>query len=350
MDLKHLYSQYSHWQAPSNIALVKYWGKLPGVQIPANPSVSLTLNEAKTSAKVMVLPKEEKWIELFFEGQKMPSFVPKIEKFFNYVSQDLTWLNEVSFRLETKNSFPHSAGIASSASSMAALSCCLVELNEMYTGKKEDDFFQKASFYSRLGSGSACRSLYPQAAAWGKARSPECYSDLTFVDERATAIDVHSLFQNMYDTIFVVSSKEKKVSSRAGHGLMTNNPYAKARFDHALDNWNYALQWLKEGEWNHLGSLVEEEALSLHAMMMASRPGYLLMEPDTLVMIQKVREFRTQTGHALYFTLDAGPNLHLLYPQDEREACFHFIKECQKEMGATLIDDRVGRGPSKGQA
>lgn len=348
MNSQNLHDKSALWHAPSNIALVKYWGKLPGVQIPANPSVSLTLSQAKTKAKITVLPKREPWIELFFEGQKMPSFVPKIEKFFGHVGEHLSWLNEVSFKLETSNSFPHSAGIASSASSMAALSCCLVELDDLLHKRESTDFYERASFFSRLGSGSACRSLFAHAASWGKADSPDSFSSLKFVDERATAIEIHEKFKSMYDTIFVVSSKEKKVSSRAGHGLMSGNPYAKARFSHALENWNYALGWLKEGEWDHLGSLVEEEALTLHAMMMASRPGYLLMEPDTITLIHKVREFRSQTGHALYFTLDAGPNLHLLYPEEEREACYAFINQCQKELGGTLIDDRVGLGPMRG--
>ncbi len=353
MDYQKLYDQSASWEAPSNIALVKYWGKLPGIQVPANPSVSLTLTEAKTKAKITVFPKKEKWIELFFEGQKMPSFVPKIEKFFDHVSSYLPWLKEVSFQLETSNSFPHSAGIASSASSMAALSCCLVELDSLLNDHSDsftNKFYSRASFYARLGSGSACRSLFPYAASWGFGKAPGNYQlpdDQSFHNDSATPVEIHPLFQSMHDTIFVVSSKEKKVSSRAGHGLMDNNPYAKARFNHALENWSYALQWLKEGQWNHLGSLVEEEALTLHAMMMASRPGYLLMEPDTITLIHKIREFRVQTGHALYFTLDAGPNLHILYPEEERGPCFDFIQKCQREIGGTLIDDKVGLGPKR---
>lgn len=348
-DIKETPYFETSWQAPSNIALVKYWGKKEGIQIPANPSVSLTLSEAHTKARLSAYEGEGD-IDLFFEGQKMPSFLPKIKKFFGFVEQHLPWLKDFHFKLETSNSFPHSAGIASSASSMAAMALCLVDLEEKVIGKKREDFFERASFFARLGSGSACRSLFAHAASWGEALAPKAYSHHSFIDESATAIKIHERFENMHDSIFVVSKREKKVSSRAGHGLMDNNPYKEARFRHALENWNYCLEWLESGQWNLLGSLVEEEALTLHAMMMASRPGYLLMEPETITMIHRLREFRARTETEIYFTLDAGPNLHLLYPHDQREKSWEFIQECVAEFkgDAFVIDDQVGLGPVKG--
>lgn len=347
----------SSWWAPSNIALVKYWGKKEGYQIPANPSVSLTLSEAKTRVTLKAIRKspdhERPWIDLVFAGKKMPGFIPKIEKFFSHAAGELEFLNDFNFDLDSENTFPHSAGIASSASSMAAMALGLVDLEMAVTGKElsKEEYQSRASYFARMGSGSACRSLYPIAASWGEAveqgKNKVFGSDLF-----ATPVDCHKIYQDMHDSIVIVSGAEKRVSSRAGHGLMEEHFYGKARFKHAQYNWQYAMEWLKDGSWDHLGNLVEEEALTLHAMMMTSRPGYLLMEPKTIEAIHMVRDFRYRTEVPLYFTLDAGPNLHLLYPHSERAAVKEFLDELIPALGEGIyiLEDKVGLGPVKVQS
>ncbi len=336
------------WNAPSNIALVKYWGKKSGVQIPANPSVSITLDKARTEvfmkASFVESFNKDQWISLKFEGKEMPSFIPKIAKFFEYVSEYIPMLKSFRFTLETSNTFPHSAGIASSASSMAAMACCLVEfeqwlLADSYTRDKAK---LRASFFARLGSGSACRSIYAGAASWGELDNDFIKSS----DLYATQVDVHEDLLGLHDSIIIVDAKEKKVSSRAGHGLMGQHPYALARFEQAKQNWTYALGWLKDGSWDYLGAIIEEEALALHAMMMTSRPGYLLMTAQTVQAIDIVREYRFETGTPIYFTLDAGPNLHLLYPVSARKEALTFIEErlLPQLEGARMIDDQMGLG------
>ena len=333
------------WSAPSNIALVKYWGKKPGVQIPTNPSVSLTLEEARTTASLRVVgPRNDDWISLKFAGHSMPAFLPKIERFFTLASEYLPFLNDLSFSLETSNTFPHSAGIASSASSMAAMALCLVELEEQLTSKplEKEDFTKRASFLARLGSGSACRSLFPYCASWGAHIDGGS-------DEVASHLLPHDLFLNMQNTVVLVDQSEKKVSSRAGHGLMKGHLFAESRNIQAHENWALACKWLIDGSWDMLGSLVEEEALSLHAMMMTSRPGYLLMKPDSLKIIEAVRGFRVRTKVPLYFTMDAGPNVHLLYPMNEKEAVEEFIeREILKDAPhLSILKDHVGLGPRR---
>lgn len=331
------------WSAPSNIALVKYWGKKPGVQLPTNPSVSLTLEKARTKAVLNVLEKrDEEWISLSFQGQSMPAFLPKIEKFFTLVSEYFPFLKEASFSLETANTFPHSAGIASSASSMAAMALCLVQLEEVVSGKPlaKDEFLARASFFARLGSGSACRSIYPFSASWGLHSEGGS-------DEIASPVVPHAIFQNMKNTVVLVDQSEKTVSSRAGHGLMNGHLFGDSRNLQAKTNFELAHKWLLDGSWDMLGSLVEEEALSLHAMMMTSRPGYLLMKPESLRVIESVKNFRIKTKVPLYFTMDAGPNVHLLYPDSEKEVIQEFIKKeiLGKSEGLSILEDFVGLGP-----
>jgi diphosphomevalonate decarboxylase len=147
----------------------------------------------------------------------------------------------------------------------------------------------------------------------------------------------------------IVSGETKSVSSRAGHGLMEGNPYATARYAQANENIKNLLSALKSGDLDTFINITESEALQLHALMMCSNPSFILMKPNTLRIIEEVRNFRNETHIPLCFTLDAGPNVHLLYPESEAEKVEHFIKD---NLAAYCVDnkwiaDRVGDGPKK---
>jgi diphosphomevalonate decarboxylase len=155
-------NQYSHsiergnfqWSAPSNIALVKYWGKKEN-QIPANPSVSFTLKNCKTITKLAFAKKEKQdkfSFDLFFEGKPKEDFKPKIQKFLERIEIYLPFLKDYHFTIDTENTFPHSSGIASSASGMAALAMNFMSLEKsLNPSMTEEYFFQKASFLARFG-------------------------------------------------------------------------------------------------------------------------------------------------------------------------------------------------------
>ena len=167
-----------NWASPSNIALVKYWGK-EAIQIPKNPSISFTLKNAITKTRIKFSSREEKGqdfdFEIYFEGSRKDSFKPKINQFFNRIIDIFPFLHELKMEIHTSNSFPHSAGIASSASSMSALALCLCSIEKQLFEREmgQSEFLQKASYVARLGSGSACRSLYPKLAAWGTSEAVE---------------------------------------------------------------------------------------------------------------------------------------------------------------------------------
>ena len=338
------------WRSPSNIALTKYWGK-HGDQLPQNPSVSFTLSGAATDTTLHYRAREQSGegveVELYLAGQRRPDFEQKTRAYFERLLPVYPFLKQLSFRVETSNSFPHSAGIASSASGMSALALCLVSLEERLTGGVAGaEKMRKASYLARLGSGSACRSLYGGAAVWGALPGLEESSDeyAIPVTER-----LHSTFRDYHDDILLVSHSEKSVSSRAGHGLMEANPYAPARYAQARRRTDEMLTVLERGDLDRFGQIVESEALTLHALMMSSHPPYLLIEPNTLHLIRRIREFRADTNHPLYFTLDAGPNLHLLYPSSVAAEVKTFIRDqllyfCEDKR---YLADHVGRGPER---
>ncbi len=352
------------WKTPSNIALVKYWGKSEP-QIPKNASISFTLSNSHTitsidfkrkrhSELVSESQKEEELkqvqvdFELFFEGKKKDDFKPKIAKFFQRIETYCPYILEYEMVIRSENSFPHSSGIASSASGMSAIAMCLMSLERSLSEVEiSDDFInKKASFLARLGSGSASRSVEGPLVVWGNHPEIKGSSDLFGVQ---FPYKVHSVFHKYQDAILLVDKGEKQVSSTVGHDLMYNHPFANQRFEQANDNLSKISKILQNGDIDAFINLVESEALSLHAMMLTSNPYFILMKPNTLEIINAIWRYRNETGSKVCFTLDAGANVHVLYPENESENMIHFIenelsKFCQKNQ---YICDAIGLGAQK---
>ncbi len=303
---------------PSNIALIKYWGKYAG-QIPANPSISYTLNHCRTNTELEFLAGEGFSVQTFLAGKEELKFAEKIEKYFRSIEPYLPWILNGKYIIRTENTFPHSSGIASSASGFGAVAKCLMEVDDAFFGENGTEFkVKKASFLARLGSGSACRSLYDGLVVWGKTPEVDGSSDLFAV--RYPDSEVDPVFKDFNDWVLLIHEGEKSVSSTVGHGLMNTNPYAERRFQEAHENFTLLKEILRNGDMEGFIKLVEHEALTLHAMMMMSEPAFILMKTGTLAVINKIWEFRKSTGLQLFFTLDAGANVHLLFPSDGTES------------------------------
>lgn len=344
------------WSTPSNIALVKYWGKKDN-QIPANPSISFTLNNCKTitslafaknTRSVLSVTDSGFSFELLFEGKPKEDFKPKIQKFFERIERYLPFLKDYHFTIDTQNTFPHSSGIASSASGMAALAMNLMSLEKALsqnfgTEMTDEYFYQKASFLARLGSGSACRSVKGKVVVWGQHLNIQESADLFGV---AFPNIVHENFKNYQDTILLVDKGEKQVSSSVGHDLMHNHPFAERRFEQAHENLDKLISVFESGNLDEFIKIVESEALTLHAMMMTSMPYFILMKSNTLQIINAIWKYRTETKTPVCFTLDAGANVHVLYPESVKEKILQFIKAelvgyCQN---GQYICDEIGNG------
>ena len=357
-------SKYTHsiekgtfsWSAPSNIALVKYWGKIENqlneegeilTQIPANPSVSFTLNSCKTETKLAFVKKNNNGafsFDLLFEGSPKEEFKPKIQKFLERVEIYLPFLKDYHYTIDTQNTFPHSSGIASSASGMAALAVNFMSLEKLLNPEMTDDYFnKKASFLARLGSGSACRSIKGNVVVWGNHKNIIGSSDFFGVE---FPNKIHDNFKNYQDTILLVDKGEKQVSSTIGHDLMDGHPFAEKRFAQAHENLDSLIKIFESGVLSEFIKIVESEALTLHAMMMTSLPYFILMKPNTLEIINAIWKFRNETQIPVCFTLDAGANVHVLYPEDVKEEVLTFIKNnlvgyCQN---GQYICDEIGFG------
>jgi diphosphomevalonate decarboxylase len=318
-----------------------------------NPSLSITLKEAVTKTRLEYEydpGRKQTRLDFRFEGREAPAFRERISRFIRLIEPYLPWLPNTSMKIDSENTFPHSSGIASSASAMGALALCLIQAEADIAGPVEKtgnipgaESLQKASFIARLGSGSASRSIHPGLALWGKSGHWPGSSD----EFSIPVTGFHASFRDMRDAILIVESGQKKVSSSAGHGLMEHNPFAKTRFRQARENLQLLKEILAEGNWHGFIAILEEEALSLHAMMMTGRPGYLLMQPQTVSILHRVREFRNDTECKIGFTLDAGANVHLIYADEDSHQAEGFIRAelvpfCEDEK---VIYDRMGWGP-----
>jgi len=339
------------WSSPSNIALVKYWGKNKD-QTPKNSSISFTLSNCNTKTSV-VFSKIEKKLDavhftISYDGKMQNDFRPKIEKYFASIIQYCPYLLHFNLEINTKNTFPHSSGIASSASGMSALSLCIMSLEKEIT---KDDlsanfFFLKASFLSRIGSGSACRSVYGGFNIWGKHEDFEQSSDLFSVQLNQS---ISTEFENFQDTILLVDENKKDVSSSAGHSLMDNHPFSMDRYMIANKNTSALKIILEKGDLFAFCELVEKEAMMLHSLMMTSSPSYVLMKPETLEIIDKIKSFRNRNKVPVCFTLDAGANVHVLYPEKDSKSVLDFINSKLSKycFQGKFIKDHLGKGPEK---
>ena len=353
---KNKLSGKTSWKSPSNIALIKYWGK-KDLQTPMNPSLSLTLNDCHTITDVSYNFNSTGFkYEFYFENKLKPDFNKKLDIFFSRIIDYFPFLNKVFLKINSANTFPHSSGIASSASAFSSLALCIVDieksiygLNDWYLTPNRPkgfrcDFNNKASFMSRLGSGSASRSVFGPAAIWGRTNSHANSNDWYSIP-----LKLPDFFFNYHDTILIVDESSKSVSSSAGHNLVENHQFKSNRINQANLNLKKLIKSIDKNDKNEFSKIVENEALTLHAMMLTSNPSFILFKPNTINIINKVWDFRKSNDTSLCFTLDAGANVHLLYHKNDYKPVQDFIKNelLSYCFNGKYINDKVGAGPEK---
>ena len=159
----------------------------------------------------------------------------------------------------------------------------------------------------------------------------------------------HEIFKDFNDTILIIDPGQKKISSTEGHKLMNKNPFSNQRYDIARKNVIDLKNILKSGDLDGFISIAESEALMIHSLMLTSNPSYILMKPNTLKVISKITEYRSESKLSICFTLDAGSNVHLLYPNNIKDKISDFINNelIQYCSSNKYIEDKVGSGPEK---
>lgn len=319
--------------APANIAFIKYWGKKDEkLRLPMNSSVSMNLSNIFTKTTVEFLPNITR-DEIIFLGEEV------IEKEKERVIKHLERIRKRSriktkARVVTKNNFPKATGLASSAAGFAALTLAGTVAAGLKLSKKE------LSILARLGSGSACRSIPNGFVEWKKgASSATSYAHALFPPE----------YWNIRDIVVIVGRKKKEVSSTEGHRLAPTSPFFKTRISSTEPKVKTIKRLIRERRFAGFGELIEKETINMHTIMMTSSPPIFYWSPKTLEIMKAIWEWR-QKGLKVYFTIDAGPNLHLICQRKDEKRVMARIKKIrgikkivsnQPDKGAHLVDTHL---------
>lgn len=279
----------------SNIAFIKYWGNRDAVlRIPLNDSVSMNLSNAITTTTV------EFDVNLN-EDQIIVGGAPANEVTYKRVVAHLDRVRaltkiETKARVHSQNSFPTGVGIASSASAFAALSLAATHAAGLTLSERE------LSILARQGSGSACRSIPAGFVEWiAGGSSAESYAVSIAPPEH----------WDLRDVIAIVSTTEKKIGSSDGHLAAHTSHFLTERIRALPARFHRVRRAILSKDLAMLGPAIEEDAIELHLIAMTSVPPIFYWTPRMVRVIQAVQGWRAE-GIAVYFTLDAGPNVHLI--------------------------------------
>lgn len=300
----------SLWQAeaPSNIALIKYMGKTdPQSHLPANASLSYTLDHLVTRVEIEAVDGDhDRWSPLASEefGALELSAMGQ-EKFLRFFAQAKKEFGiEGHHLVRSGNNFPSDCGLASSASSFAALTLATYELAKECGGDRQaiDSWTREdLSALSRKGSGSSCRSFFSPWALWR--------------GEGARPLELP--LPKLFHQAVVVSSAVKLVSSREAHGRVTSSELFNGRVERAERRLAQLLSALETSNWAEAHELVWSEFWDMQALFETSKPAFGYLSANSLKVIELLREIWVQTKDGPLVTMDAGPNVHLLYRPDQ---------------------------------
>ena len=284
--------------SPANIAFIKYWGKRDSkLNLPYNNSISMNLSNCLTTTTVEFSARLSK-NRVFIDGREVSE--PKRARVVNIldiVRKKAKLLHMA--KVVSENNFPADAGIASSASGFAALSLAASKAAGLTLSEKE------LSILARLGSGSACRSIADGFSEWKKGKS----SDTSYAVQLASPGH-----WDIRDIVAVVAKEAKKKSSTEGHAAALTSPYYKARQRELEARVESLRDALLKRKLKKFGQLVEEEAIDLHLIAMTSRPPIFYWNKGTIEVVNKLHQWREE-GFDAYFTMDAGPNVHVICPK-----------------------------------
>jgi diphosphomevalonate decarboxylase len=326
----------SSFEAPSNIAFVKYWGARDLERaIPNNASISMTLAECRSLCTVDFREGETGDDEVWLVGEDGSRQRPDA-RFSARTSRHLSTLRALAgkdgrFVVGTRNTFPSAAGIASSASGFAALTVTgLAALGREGLSSRELSSLARLS-----GSGSAARSVLGGYVEWPRGTTDdECFA-YTLAD---------AAHWDLRDVVVVVESEAKKVASRDGHALAATSPHYARRQELLPERLAVVHEAIRDRDLERLGPIVEVEGIELHLIAMSSQPPVYYWNGSTIDVLARVRELRA-SGVSAWSTMDAGANVHVICEGKDEPAVVQAMSEVPGV--ERLIRDRVGDGPRR---
>ncbi|MEM6300505.1 MAG: diphosphomevalonate decarboxylase [Pseudomonadota bacterium] len=288
--------------APSNIALAKYWGKRDEVlNLPHNSSVSVSLGSLGSYTKISAAEGAD---EVYLAGKALDRSEPFAAKVLQFVELFRRG-QSLPIRVDTSNSIPTAAGLASSASGFAAL---MKALNEAFGLALS---LPQQSLFARFGSGSATRSFWDGFVTWERGVRSD--------GSDSYGVPLETEWPEFRIALVPVNTAPKSHSSRDGmnHTTATSPLYASWP-KQAEEDFCTAVAAIKDRDFPTLGPLCEANALAMHATMSAARPALHYLSAQSWEILEKLSQARGD-GLAAFATMDAGPNIKLLYLDAARD-------------------------------
>lgn len=280
--------------APANIAFIKYWGKSDDeLRLPMNPSISMNLDSAYTRTTVEFSTTRDEDEVTLLDGTFSEQEVSRVTQGLDRIRQKAGRTEKA--RVVTKNTFPKGAGSAASASGFAALTIAGFAALEFPVDEKE------LTIFARLGSGSACRSIPDGFVEWKEGNT----------SDESYAVSLYpSSYWDLRDILVIVDSRMKKVSTTEGMETVRTSPFLTERLSAIADRMIRCKEALREKNFTKLGEVVEEDCLDMHHVMQTQIPPLRYWNDATRRIMEATKNWRAQ-GIPVYFTIDAGPNVHL---------------------------------------
>lgn len=299
--------------APVNVALIKYWGKdNNNLRLPANSSLSVNLTNLGTTTMV-------EWSKDFINDladERMIQHLDRIRKLAKF---------NLKAKVITKNNFPSSAGLSSSASGFAALTLAATAAAGLKLSEND------LSRLARLGSGSACRSIPDGWAEWSKGNNETSYAKTIFPAD----------YWDLRILVIILSEGKKAISSTSGQEGVKTSEFYRVRLNGIDSKIKKIKAAIKEKNFRVLGEIMEEDCLSMYGVMMTQKPSLMYWLPETIRVMQAVRQWREE-GLESYFTINTGQNvLVFCEPKNENE----IVKRLEKINGVIEVRrDKIGKG------
>lgn len=302
--------------APANIALIKYMGKIENSgNRPTNSSLSWTLESLRTFVRITKRDDltADQWKPMTLEGQKPVELSEKgIARFLaHFQSMKNQFGISGFFEIESGNNFPSDCGLASSASSFAALTMASLQVFEKYNSQVEDLSVMERAEISRKGSGSSCRSFFGPWALW--------------FSEGVRPVEFP--MENLSHQVIVVENEKKEVSSSEAHKLVTTSPLFQGRPERAEKRLAELMQALQNRDWNAAFQVTWDEFMDMHELFHTSTPAFRYINPASQEVLDYVKNIWNTEGDGPLVTMDAGPNVHLLYRADQGELAERILKK-----------------------
>lgn len=318
--------------APANIAFIKYWGKADpptgeagdALRLPLNSSISMNLSACTTTTTVEFSDRYKEDSIESTDGEFLQKEVNRVTKHLDRL-RERAQTNQRA-KVLTKNSFPKSAGVASSASGFAALTVAGAKALDLALSDND------LTILARLGSGSACRSIPDGFVMWHRGKS----------SQTSYAYSLYPYdYWDLRDVLVVVEASNKKISTTEGMEKVRTSPFWNRRLRDMPDKIKTMKKALATKNFRLLGEIIEAEAVNMHAVMMTQRPPLFYWNGATMELIRAVQLWRAE-GLPVYFTIDAGPNVHLICEVKDEDTVV------QKVKNLSVLEQVIVNQPSRG--